>query len=283
MINLCSRQIETAVAQPACDHSAGTAGQTMRAAATALLLLDVSSSSALRLSRAEAVRGAIGISSGALTMLPQSATAAKLMDGGYKDLYKSDRSLLSGGGTLAQDAALPVFDEDGSIIDDSGYSTSVLMTPVRQGAASVQVLKAWQKSPDGGLADPVTGTTAKSLSFVASQTDFASIADAGKPENVKLVRTLGLEAELERADLVAAAKRTVDGVLYYEFDLALPAKVCSAELATTCLPSLVVLLAACVRDGQLHVLRIDAMPDQWRRAGSALKELRATFAVDAAV
>jgi hypothetical protein len=257
------------------------AHQGMKAAAAALLLLDVSS--ALRLSRADAVRSAVGISSSALTLLPQPAAAAKLMDGGYKDLYKSDRSLLSGGGTLAEDATLPVFDEDGSIIDDSGYSTKVLKTTVRQGAASVQVLKAWEKLPDGGLKDPVTGTTAKSISFVAHQTDFGSIADAGKPENVKLVRTLGLEAELERADLVAAAKRTDSGVLYYEFDLALPAKVCSAELATTCLPSLVVLLAACVRDGQLHVLRIDAMPDQWRRAGSALKALRTTFTVDAAV
>lgn len=242
------------------------------------------SSSALRLSRGDAVRGAFGITSGALAAsVPRPAQAGKLMEGGFKDLYKSDRSLLSGGGSLAEDAALPVFDADGSIIDASGYSEKVTKIPVKQGPASVQLLKAWQTRPDGGLADPVTGTTAKVLSLGSRPTDLSSIADAGRPENVKLVRTLGLEAELERADLVAAAKRTDSGVLYYEFDLALPATTCTAELATACLPSLVVLLSACVRDGQLHVLRIDAMPDQWRRAGSALKELRATFTVDATV
>ena len=69
------------------------------------------------------------------------------------------------------------------------------------------MLKAWEKLPDGGLADPVTGTTAKVLSFVSRPTDLGSIADAGKPENLKLVRTLGLEAELERADLVAWRRR----------------------------------------------------------------------------
>lgn len=62
---------------------------------------------------------------------------------------------------------------------------------------------------------------------------------------------------------VAAARRTADGVEFYDFDLALPATSCDDTLAAACLPTLVVLLSACVRDSQLHVLRIDASPDEW--------------------
>jgi len=80
---------------------------------------------------------------------------------------------------------------------------------------------------------------------------------------------------------VAAARRTADGVVFYDYDLALPATKCDDTLAAACLPSLVVLLSACVRDRQLHVLRVDASPDEWRRAGKALKALRSTFAVAA--
>ena len=64
-------------------------------------------------------------------------------------------------------------------------------------------------------------------------------------------------------------------------DLALPAEKCDAELATVCLPSKVVLISAAVRGGTLHVLRIDASPDEWRRAGKSIKEVRSTFAVTA--
>ena len=93
------------------------------------------------------------------------------------------------------------------------------------------------------------------------------------------VKALGLEAELERADMVAAAKRTVDGVLFYEYDLALSPLKCDREMATACLPNKVILLAMCVRDGKLHLLRVDADPVQWKRAGAALRLLRSSFAV----
>ena len=53
-------------------------------------------------------------------------------------------------------------------------------------------------------------------------------------------------------------------------------------MATVCLPSKVVLLACAVREGALHVLQMDASPDEWKRAGKSIKEVRSTFLVDAA-
>lgn len=95
------------------------------------------------------------------------------------------------------------------------------------------------------------------------------------------VLDLGLEKEMRRADMVAAAVRNVDGVRIYEYDLALPALKCGRELATACPPERVVLLAAGVTNGQLVVLRVDADPAQWRRSGTALRSLRSTLALAA--
>lgn len=67
---------------------------------------------------------------------------------------------------------------------------------------------------------------------------------------------------------------------YYDFDLALPALECVPELATACLPSKVILLSCAVRKGRLHVAQVAASPDEWRRAGKALRNLRSTFTVN---
>ena len=123
------------------------------------------------------------------------------------------------------------------------------------------------------------GSTATVLQFSAEASELQGIKDLGKPENVNLVKALGLEKELERADMVAAAKRTVDGVLFYEYDLALSPLQCDREMATACLPVKVILLSMCVRDGKLHLVRVDADPVQWKRAGTALRLLRSSFAV----
>ena len=66
---------------------------------------------------------------------------------------------------------------------------------------------------------------------------------------------------------------------YYEYDLAMPAKNCVPELATACLPERVVLLSCAVQEGRLHLLQLDAGPDEWRRSGKALKNMRSSFKV----
>ena len=151
---------------------------------------------------------------------------------------------------------------------------------MRNGDASVQILAGWQKQDDGSYDDPTLGKATSNVLISASETTLLDTAALGRPENLDLVRALGLEPGLVRADLVAAAIRKVDGIQFYDFDLALPARTCDAELATACLPSLVVLLSCGIRAGKLHVVRVDATADQWKRAGTALRLLRTSFKVD---
>ena len=213
-------------------------------------------------------------------MIPFAAVADR-----GKDLYQSDKAVLSGGGVvneaLGDASALPKFDADGRVIDANGYSEEATTRALTQGKAFVQVSKAWVQNEDGSLSDPVTGSAASALTMTARPSPLGSISEAGKPEALSLVDALGLEKELERADLVAAAVRVADGVTFYDYDLALPARECVPELATACLPSKVVLLSCGVRSGTIHVLRVDATPDQWRRAGRSIKALRSTFSVTA--
>ena len=54
-----------------------------------------------------------------------SASAKKFMEGGFKDLYKTDQEVISGGGSYAENAALPVFDADGSLVDGNGYTLTL--------------------------------------------------------------------------------------------------------------------------------------------------------------
>ena len=247
----------------------------LRTTVHCLLLLLVSSCSALRITRGEALRSfSIAAASSALT--PFAAVADR-----GKDLYQKDGSILSGGGEMNTGFSNPEYDEEGKLIVGKGYEVESTTKKFEQGKASVEVIKNWVQSPDGAWADPVTGSTASALKMSAAPSEYGSITDAGKPERIQLVPALGLEKELVRADMVAAAVRTVEGVTYYDYDLALPAEKCDAELATVCLPSKVVLISAAVRAGTLHVLRIDASPDEWRRAGKSIKEVRSTFAIAA--
>ena len=239
--------------------------------------------------------------------------------------------LLRVGPTWAEDPAdnLPQYDEDGKMISAAGYSEETLFRTLEGGTGgSVQILGSWSQKPDGSWFDPVLGSSASSVRMSAKATELKETTMLGRPEKISLVPALGLDQELTRADLVAAAVRKVSGTgtrrpsclhtqaiplllpsqpragialracrhappcavptnraslhrcaVYYDFDLALPATSCVAELATACLPVKVILLSCVVRAGQLHVLQVSANPDEWRRAGKALRNLRSTFTV----
>jgi hypothetical protein len=133
-----------------------------------------------------------------------------------KDLYQEDRAILSGGGAVneALGQSVPVFDDDGKLIDAKGYEEVATRRAVKQGQASVQVPKPWVQAADGVWADPVTGRVASSLAMTSTPSSLKSITDAGKPENLKVVSVLGLNPELKRADMVAAAVEKRDGVVY---------------------------------------------------------------------
>ncbi len=210
---------------------------------------------------------------GAFLLTPAAACA--------KELYATDGNVLSGGdGRLRESVDMPTFGEDGSLIDSKDIALESSTRAVRVGATSVLLPSNWVQGEGGSLRDPVTGSTASAVRIGSVPTELAAISELGRPEQLDLVGALGLERALARADLVAAAtRRGADGVTFYDFDLALPATSCANELATACLPTLVVLISAAVRGGKLHVLRVDAAPDQWRRAGQALRTMRSSFAV----
>lgn len=173
------------------------------------------------------------------------------------------------------------YDEEGRIIDNKGYTDVTGFVEIRNGPASVQRLAAWKVAENGGWVDPTLGSATDKIEMRTIDTTKATIKDLGKPEYLDYVKVLELEPDLKRADLVAAAVRPqADGILFYDFDLALPAKKCTADLATACLPSLVVLISCGVRDGKIHVMRTDADPAQWKRSGRALRLLRSSFTVD---
>jgi len=177
-------------------------------------------------------------------------------------------------------AGLPEFDENGKLVSKGKYEETTQFRRLGSGVASVQVLSSWVQKADSSLTDPVQGPTATLLSFSQMDTKFSKLSDIGKIEKVPLTSTLGLDDELKRADMVAAATRKSGENLFYEYDLALPARECVPELATACLPERVILLSSCIRDGTLHVLRVDANPSQWRRAGKALQLMRSSFEVE---
>ena len=226
----------------------------------------------------------------AATVLLQAATASLLLPDGQNLVSTSRRQALlhaAGAASLCFVPAPPCladatgkgvlqFDEEGKLIEGQGVQEETSFRTVHAGAANAQLLDEWRwASPgDGSLSDPLSGQLALTLQFAALPTTAASITDLGKPENLPVVRALGLDPELERADMVAAALRTSGGTTFYEYDLALPATKCDAEMATVCLPSKIVLLSSCVRDATLHVIRVEADIRQWKLAGKALKRIR---------
>jgi hypothetical protein len=175
---------------------------------------------------------------------------------------------------------LPEYDEEGKLVNNKGYSEETQFRTIKQGAASIQMLAAWRARDDGSYDDPTTGSAMAGFAMKATPTLLADTAALGRPENLDVVKAFELDPDFKRADLVAAAvRKTSQGITFYDFDLALPAKQCDAQMATVCLPERVVLLSCGICDGQLHTVRADATASQWKNAGRALRLLRSSFSV----
>ena len=175
-----------------------------------------------------------------------------------------------------------MYDENGELVLAKDYGDKAEFQTVRSadGGASVLVPSNWISKPDGSYADPVTGPVLGNLQMTTMSTDKKSITDLGKPERVDPVKALGLQLGL-RADMVAAAVRNVDGVTYYDYDLAPTPEKCGFDLGTACNPAYVLLLSCAVRNGELHTLSLEIDPAQWRRSGQALRDIRKSFTVAA--
>ena len=222
-----------------------------------------------------------------IAVLP-AAMGLLLPDGGRTLLNRRGLLQAAGGATLVGGSRAAFADVESQILeyDDEGkliskYEEQTQLRRLREGRASVEVSSAWRGRDDGSYEDPTLGSCASGIVMRASPTVVADTAALGKPERLDLIKTFGLESELARADLVAASKRASGGVTFYDYDLALPPKTCGTEMASACLPVKVVLLSCGVQAGELHVVRVDATADQWKRSGGALRLLRSSFRVDA--
>ena len=103
----------------------------------------------------------------------------------------------------ARAVELPTYDEEGKVINKAGYEEETGFRSVSgkdDASSSVQLLASWKWEPSGELVDPVQGSTATVLQFSAEASELQGIKDLGKPENVNLVKALGLAWGWGRAD-----------------------------------------------------------------------------------
>jgi len=194
----------------------------------------------------------------------------------------------------AVDSSLPQFDGSGRLVDSptSTYDATIKanLAPTfelrEEQGATYETPSTWQLSTEGGYrADAVTGKVVNQIT-IGSQTSegLTSVTDLGRVEELptKITKVLPLSADLSKADLLGAAKRTKDGAVYYDLDLVLsPAKCDQAGsiVKGTCLPDRLVLLSAAVVGDHLTVFRLDASPEQYRLSAKAIKAVRESFTV----
>lgn len=169
---------------------------------------------------------------------------------------------------------------------------SLTMRSIQEGTASYTVPSPWIRpvAPAGGgkpgpWVDKVGSSVADEIEVSVVPTNLGSLDELGEIARVPLNK-LGFE-DLARADLVAAKRRqgSTDGTStspYFDYDLAVSPTTCERDqeiVPGSCMPTRVVLLSCTVRDGKLHVLRINASPSQWRKAGTTLRDVRRSFTV----
>lgn len=165
----------------------------------------------------------------------------------------------------------------------------VAMSKVQEGRAQYTVPGVWLRPapPAAGVGpspwmDSMNGPVADTIGVTATPTALSSLDALGEISRVPLTK-LGFD-DLAKADLVAAVRRQVDkdSPPYFDYDLAISPATCARDqeiVMGSCLPTRVVLLSCTVLDGKLHVLRINASPAQWRKAGTTLRDVRKSFVV----
>jgi len=180
---------------------------------------------------------------------------------------------------------LPVFDADGRVVStaDGNTKAEVLLKPVDLGeGASYMVPTIWKEVRGGtGWDDPVGGPQVQEVKLFTSAAAVDDISKLGRIEYVKL-KNLPVPEELYAADVVGLKKETRNGMLFYEWDLALSPKECGMQqtlVQGVCFPDKVVLLSACVSNGKFYVLQVTSNEQQWKLGSKAIKALRKTFSV----
>ena len=110
------------------------------------------------------------------------------------------RRVLLGGATFAALSASPVaswadmpvlpeYDAEGKPVNLQGYLEDVAFRTVKVGPTTANLLRDWKWEPEGGLVDPVQGSTATLLQLRSSDSTLTKVEDLGKPENVYAQRS----------------------------------------------------------------------------------------------
>jgi len=256
----------------------------------------------------------------ALRTVPLGGMAAILPFLSTSTVASADDS--SGGGA---DLTSQLFNPDGSLRDASSIeveakSRTVSTTfpsgtgdskPGKQALVSVDGSKPATAATDGGnvrvsydlpekWGDPSTGYLDKSEGVNARSADAITVFQLAGPAEVKtldrastvgVAKALGIETlpaynpNIVKADLISGRRSTRDGIVYYEFDMAVAPPRCSSgskeDLGLGFCPyDSIVLLGAAVVDGRMYGIMVECDRDEWKKGNADLKRVRSSFRVE---
>jgi len=172
------------------------------------------------------------------------------------------------------------YDEDGVLKSSKALKGEVVFQTVPlDGGSSYQVPEGWKTGTTDAWLDPVGGSQVQSVTLYTADATVADITALGKIEYLPLTK-LPVPKDVTTADMIALVKTERDGVMYYEWDLAISPKVCAQEqllIQGLCFPDTVVLLSAAVKNGKLSVMEVRSTEAQWKLGSKAIRSLRKSF------
>lgn len=240
---------------------------------------------------------AAALSSFSLAFFPEKAMAEE--NDLTSQLFNSDGSLKEGS-SLSTEASFRTvsvsFPDSTDIIFDSpvtfinGQSKSKLVDTSGTREVSYQTPSKW--TPDSTYSDTTAGVNLPSCNRILV---YQSVSKTSSPVLEKAAMTgvaKALQAQssgnlnLGKADLVAGKKEEKNGVLYWNFDLAVAPLTCAGERKKEdlglgfCPYDYIVLLSAAIVNDRMYVFQLECDRDQWRRSNADLKRVRQSFVVE---
>ena len=147
--------------------------------------------------------------------------------------------------------------------------------------------------PSTGYLDKSEGVNAKSADAITvfQLAGPAEVNTLDKASTVGVAKALGIETlpsynpSIIKADLISGRRSTRDGIVYYEFDLAVaPAKCASGSKEDLglgfCPYDSIVLLGATVVDGRMYGIMVECDRDEWKKGNADLKRVRSSLKVE---
>lgn len=147
--------------------------------------------------------------------------------------------------------------------------------------------------PSTGYLDKSEGVNAKSADAITvfQLAGPAEVKTLDKASTVGVAKALGIETlpsynpSIIKADLISGRRSTRDGIVYYEFDVAVaPAKCAPGSKEDLglgfCPYDSIILLGAAVVDGRMYGIMLECDRDEWKKGNADLKRVRSSFRVE---